>query len=171
MVLDVARRYAASPGSKALVVAFFNLEEQGLLGSISLAQRNPQPLGDLRLFIGVDAGSPAGEAMEWQLMGGAPAHRGAQVADSIARARGWSTTSTPPRGISDVYAFARLGVPVLFPIPGRVWRGYTDAARNAAMARFDHYHQPSDEASREFPLVGTWHFADWLWQIVRVSTR
>jgi hypothetical protein len=171
MVLDVARRYAAAPGTKPLVVAFFNLEEQGLVGSRALAQSAPQPLGDLRLFIGVDAGSPAGEAMQWQLMGGAPEHPAERVADSLARARGWSTTSTPPRGISDVYAFSQLGVPILFPIPGRVWRGYTDAERNAAMTKFDHYHQPTDEPRRDFPLVGTWHFADWLWSIVRATSR
>jgi hypothetical protein len=171
MVLDVARRYAASPGTRPLVVAFFNLEEQGLLGSLALARSGPQPLGDLRLLIGVDAGSPAGEAMQWQLMGGSPTHRGAQIADSLARQRGWTTSSTPPRGISDVFAFSQLGVPILFPIPGRVWRGYTDAERGAAMARFDHYHQPSDEPTREFPLTGTAHFADWLWSIVRVTTR
>jgi Zn-dependent M28 family amino/carboxypeptidase len=171
MVLDVARRYAASPGARPLVVAFFNLEEQGLLGSMSLARSGPQPLGDLRLLIGVDAGAPAGEAMEWQLMGGSPTHRAAQLADSLARARGWTTTSTPARAISDVFAFARRGVPVVFPIPGRVWRGYTEAERTAAMTRFDHYHQPSDEPVRAFPLVGTAHFADWLWAIVRVTTR
>ena len=171
MVLDVARRYAAAPGAKPLVVAFFNLEEQGLLGSMDLARRGPQPLGDLRLFLGVDAGSPAGEALDWQLMGGAPEHLAARIADSLARARGWTTASTPPRAISDVYPFSRLGVPVLFPIPGRTWRGYTDAERSAAMARFDHYHQPSDEARRDFPLVGTAYFADWLWSIVYVMTR
>ncbi len=171
MVLDVARRYAAAPGSKPLVVAFFNLEEQGLLGSRSMSQGVPQPLGDLRLLIGVDAGSPAGEAMQWQLMGGVPEHPAARVADSIARARGWATTSTPPRAISDVYPFSQIGIPILFPIPGRVWRGYTDADRAAAMAEFDHYHQPSDEPRRDFPLVGTWHFADWLWSIVRVTSR
>jgi len=171
IVLDVARRYAASPGAKPLVVAFFNLEEQGLLGSLALARTGPQPLGDLRLLIGVDAGSPAGEATQWQLMGGSPTHPAAQLADSIARARGWTTNSTPPRAISDVFAFSRLGVPVLFPIPGRTWRGYTDAERGVAMTRFDHYHQPSDEPVREFPLVGTWHFADWLWTIVRESAK
>jgi Zn-dependent M28 family amino/carboxypeptidase len=171
IVLDVARRYAASPGDKPLVVAFFNLEEEGLLGSLALARRGPQPIGDLKLLIGVDAGSPAGEAIEWQLMGGTPAHFGARIADSLARARGWTTTSTPPRGISDVFAFSQIGVPILFPIPGRTWRGYTDAERSAAMARFDHYHQPSDEPSRAFPLVGTWHFADWLWSMVSVTAR
>jgi hypothetical protein len=109
--------------------------------------------------------------MEWQLMGGSPTHRAAQLADSLARARGWTTTSTPARTISDVFAFAQIGVPVLFPIPGRVWRGYTDSERSAAMARFDHYHKPSDEPVRDFPLAGTAHFADWLWSIVRVTTR
>lgn len=171
MVLDVARRYAANPGTKPLVVAFFNLEEQGLLGSLHVARSGPQPLGDLRLLIGVDAGAPAGEAMEWQLMGGAPEHTAARIADSLSRARGWTTTSTVPRPISDVFAFAQIGVPILFPIPGRVWRGYTDAQRGAAMAAFDHNHQPADEPRRDFPLVGTAHYADWLWSIVRVTTR
>jgi hypothetical protein len=69
-----------------------------------------------------------------------------------------------------VFAFSQLGVPILFPIPRRTWRGYSDAERSMAMSRFDHYHQPSDEPRRDFPLVGTAHFADWLWSIVRLTS-
>lgn len=173
MVLDVARRYARQPGRRPLVVLFFNLEEQGLLGSKAMVARADARtlLDSLRLLIGVDAGSPAGEAIEWQLMGGAPEHFGTRIADSLARARGWTTTSTPPRAISDVFPFAQNGVPILFPIPGRIWRNYTDAQRGAAMARFDHYHRPADEWRADFPLLGTAHFADWLWSIVQTAAR
>lgn len=171
MVIDVARRYARSPGDRPLVVMLFNLEEQGLLGSRALLARADatELVARLVLLVGVDAGSPAGEAMEWQLMGALPGHAGSRIADSLARMRGWTTTSTPPRAISDVFPFSERGVPILFPIPGRVWRGYTDAQRAAAMARFDHYHQPADEARDDFPLVGTAHFADWLWAIVSIA--
>ena len=37
MIFDVARRYVRSPGDRPLVVMFFNLEEQGLLGAKALA--------------------------------------------------------------------------------------------------------------------------------------
>jgi len=89
MTLDVARRYARQPGDRALVVMFFNLEEQGLLGSKALLARADAQafVARLRLFVGVDAGSPAGEAVVWQLMGGSPTHAGARLADSLARAR------------------------------------------------------------------------------------
>ena len=169
MVLDVAARYARSPGDRPLVVIFCNLEEQGLLGSAALVARADAPalLARLRLLIGVDAGSPAGEAIEWQLMGATPSHAGARLADSLARARGWTTVPTATRPISDVFPFAARGVPVLFPIPGKTWKGYTDAQRTDAMRRFDHYHQPSDEWRADFPMVGTAHFADWLFAIVR----
>jgi Zn-dependent M28 family amino/carboxypeptidase len=169
MVLDVASRYARVPGSKPLVVMFFNLEEQGILGAKALVARpDASTIVDrLRLLIGVDAGSPAGEALEWQLMGGLPEHTGTRIADSLARARGWTTTSTAPRAINDVFAFSQRGVPIIFPIPGRRWRGYTDEQRTAAMQRFDHYHQPSDEWRPDFPWVGTAHFADWLAAIVQ----
>jgi Zn-dependent M28 family amino/carboxypeptidase len=172
MVLDVARRYRESPGDRPLIVMFFNLEEQGLLGSRALLARPDAGalIERLRLLIGVDAGSPAGEALEWQLMGALPAHPGARFADSLARARGWTTTPSAPRPISDVFPFSQRGVPILFPIPGKRWRGYTDAERTEAMNRFDHYHQPSDEWRADFPLVGTEHFADWLWAIVRTAT-
>lgn len=171
MVLDVARRYTTSPGPRPLVVIFFNLEEQGLLGSKALVARpDAKPFVDrLELLIGVDAGAPAGEALEWQLMGGLPSHAGARLADSLARSHGWTTMSTPPRPINDVFVFSQLGVPILFPIPGKTWRGYTPAQRDESMRRFDHYHQPSDEFRAEFPLTGTWYFADWLYQIVRRS--
>jgi Zn-dependent M28 family amino/carboxypeptidase len=169
MVLDVAARYARSPGSRALVVMLFNLEEQRLLGSQAIVERPDAGavIDRLRLLIGVDAGSPAGEALEWQLMGGLPEHAGARLADSLARVRGWTTTSTAPRAINDVFSFSQRGVPILFPIPGRRWRGHTDEQRTAAMQRFDHYHQPSDEWRADFPWVGTAHFADWLWAIVQ----
>src|SRR5438105_2339764 len=104
----------------------------------------------LKLLIEVDAGSPAGEALEWQLVGGSPAHSGTRLADSLARARGWTTTSTPPRAISDFHPFAQHGVRTLFPIPGKTWKGYTDAQRAEAMKKFDHYHDPKDEWRPDF---------------------
>jgi hypothetical protein len=175
MVLDVARRWRESPGERGLAVLFFNLEEQGLLGSKAFVRNRDVPpmVARLKLLVGVDAGAPAGEAVEWQLMGGLssedeiPAHAGTRIADSLARARGWTTTATPARPINDVFVFAQLGVPILFPIPGKTWRGYTSEQRDAAMRRFDHYHQPSDEYNPAFPLIGTWYFADWLYQIIR----
>jgi Zn-dependent M28 family amino/carboxypeptidase len=172
MVLDVARRYREMPGDRALLVMFFNLEEQGLLGSKALVARADAPLltRRLRLLVGVDAGSPAGEATEWQLMGTLPGHAGAALADSLARAHGWTTTASAPRPISDVFPFAQQGVPILFPIPGKSWKGYTDAQRTESMRRFDHYHQLADEWSAEFPLIGTQYFADWLWEIVRSAS-
>ena len=172
MVLDVASRYREAPGDRPLVVMFFNLEEQGLLGSKALVARtDAQPVLDrLRLLIGVDAGSPAGEALEWQLMGALPEHPGGRLADSLARSRGWMTTASAPRAISDVFPFSQRGVPIIFPIPGKTWRGYTDVQRSEAMRRFDHYHQPSDEWSAEFPMLGTRYFADWLWEIVRSAS-
>jgi len=173
MVLDVARRYAASPGDRPLVVLFFNLEEQHLLGSKALlARQDAQPFVDrLRLLIGMDAGAPAGEAMEWQLMGAVPDHPGARLADSLARARGWTTSASAARPINDVFTFSQRGVPILFPIPGTVWRGYSEAERADAMRRFDHYHQPSDEWRPDFPLTGTAFFADWVWSIVHEASN
>jgi hypothetical protein len=169
MILDIARRWNAAPGSRGLLIMFFNLEEQGLLGSKVFAERRDvvPVMNRLKLLVGVDAGAPAGEAMEWQLMGGLPEHAGTRIADSLARARGWTTTSTVPRPINDVFVFSQRGVPILFPIPGKTWRGYTPEQRDEAMRRFDHYHQPSDEYNPAFPLIGTWYYADWLYQIIR----
>ena len=169
IIMDVARRYARAPGDRPLAFLFFNLEEQGLLGAKAFVAR-PDASGLMARFgllIGVDAGSPAGEALEWQLMSSVPPHAAARLADSLARGRGWTTTASAPRPISDVFPFAERGVPILFPIPGRTWRGYTDAQRTEAMQRFDHYHQPSDEWRADFPLIGTATFADWLWSVVR----
>jgi Zn-dependent M28 family amino/carboxypeptidase len=173
MSLEVARRYAQAPGNRGLIVMFFNLEEQGLLGSKAFVERpDVAPIMErMDLLIGVDAGSPAGEALDWQLMGGLPEHTGTRLADSIAQARGWATVSTPPRAISDVFPFSQKGVPILFPIPGQRWRTYTANERNQLMRRFDHYHQPGDEYDPAFPLVGTRHFADWLYAIVSQASR
>ena len=173
MIFDVARRYVQSPGDRPLVVMFFNLEEQGLLGAKALAARADAAsfIDRLKLLIEVDAGSPAGEALTWQLMQSASPNPGANIADSLAHARGWATTSSAPRPISDVFVFAQRGVPILFPIPGAKWRGYTDEQRAEAMRRFDHYHQPSDQWRPDFPWVGTAAYADWLYTIVERSSR
>ena len=173
MIFDVARRYTRSPGDRPLVVMFFNLEEQGLLGAKALAARaDAAPFIDrLKLLIGVDAGSPAGEALTWQIMGAEPPNFGARIADSLARARGWTTTPSAPRPINDVFVFAQRGVPIVFPIPGARWRGYTDAQRAEALRKFDHYHQPSDQWRSDFPWVGTAAYADWLSAIVERATR
>jgi len=169
MVMDVARRYASAPGERSLVVMYFNLEEQGLLGVLAWA-RDPanRPLARRMSFVlGVDAGSPAGEATSWELMGGAPEHPYTRLADSLAKGRGWTVRTTTPRPISDVYLFSRFGVPILFPIPGATWKGYTAEQRAEAMKRFDHYHQPSDQYRPDFPWAGTAAYAEWLWEIVR----
>jgi Zn-dependent M28 family amino/carboxypeptidase len=169
MILDLSRRWVASPGERPLVVMFFNLEEQGLLGAAALASRPDASslTSRLGLLLGVDAGSPAGEAMTWQLMGAQPPSVGSRIADSLAHARGWTTTTTPPRAINDVYVFAQHGVPIVFPIPGAVWRGYTPEQHADAMRRFDHYHQPSDQWRADFPWTGTAIYAEWLWEIVK----
>ncbi len=173
MILDIGRRFVASPGDRPLVIMFFNLEEQDLLGSKALVARADAPpiLSRMGLLIGVDAGSPAGEATEWQLMGAVPPNGGSRLADSLARVRGWTTTGSAPRPISDVFPFSQHGVPIIFPIPGKTWKGYTDAQRADAMQKFDHYHQPSDEWRADFPLVGTTAYVEWLWSIVRGATR
>lgn len=172
MIFDVARRYVQSPGERPLVVMFFNLEEQGLLGAKALAARpDAAPFIErLKLLIGVDAGSPAGEALAWQIMGADPPNFGARIADSLARVHGWTTTASVARPINDVYVFAQRGVPIVFPIPGAEWRGYTKAQRDEAMRKFDHYHQPADQWRPDFPMVGTAKYAEWLWEIVRVAT-
>jgi Zn-dependent M28 family amino/carboxypeptidase len=172
MIFDVARRYVAAPGDRPLVVMFFNLEEQGLLGAKALAARPDADafIRRLKLLIGVDAGSPAGEALTWQIMGGMPPSAGSRIADSLARARGWTTTASAPRSINDVYVFAQRGVPIVFPIPGATWRGYTEAQRAEAMRKFDHYHQPADQWRPDFPWTGTAAYADWLWSIVQRTT-
>ena len=173
MIFDVARRYVQSAGDRPLVVMFFNLEEQGLLGAKALAARaDAAPFIDrLKLLIGVDAGSPAGEALTWQIMGAEPPNPGSRIADSLARARGWTTTASAPRPINDVFVFAQRGVPIVFPIPGAVWRGYTDAQRAEALRKFDHYHQPSDQWRPDFPWVGTAAYVNWLYAIVERTTR
>jgi Zn-dependent M28 family amino/carboxypeptidase len=172
MILDLSRRWVTSPGERPLVVIFFNLEEQGLLGAAALASRQDASsvFDRIGLLVGVDAGSPAGEATTWQLMGAQPPSVGSRIADSLARVRGWTTTATPPRSINDVYVFAQRGVPIVFPIPGAVWRGYTTEQRADAMKKFDHYHQPSDQWRADFPWTGTAIYAQWLWEIVRQTS-
>lgn len=167
MVVDVARRYIATPGDLSLVVMFFNLEEQGFIGSLSWATAERPLLARFTFVLGVDAGSPAGEATNWELMGAEPAHAYSRLADSLARLRGWTTRATRVRPISDAFILALGMIPIVFPIPGAEWKGYTADQRKAAMEKFDHYHQPADGPRPDFPMTGTAAYAEWLWEIVR----
>src|SRR5260370_15906775 len=89
MILDLAKRYMNVPGDRPLVVMFFNLEEQGLLGSKALVARpDARALLDrLKLLIEVDAGSPAGGDPSWAVGRRAPAHARGRLAVSPAPAR------------------------------------------------------------------------------------
>ena len=173
VIIDLARRYSVDPGQSGLAILFFNLEEEGLLGSSAFLDTDEGRalVSRLSVLIGLDAGAPAGEPLEWQIMGGAPLHPAAKLADSLAGLRGWKATITPIRPISDVYLFGALGVPILFPIPGSSWRDYTESERAQAMARFDHYHSPKDEWRPDFPWTGTMAMADWIWDIITIMSN
>lgn len=173
MALDVARRFHLAPADRPLLVAIFNLEEQGLLGSKAWLEQpgTASIVNRLQLLVGIDAGTPLGEPITWQLMGGAPEHSGTRLADSLARSRGWTTTTSVPRQISDVYPFAERGVPILFPIPGKPWIGYDEERLAQAVMESDHYHQPADQWRPDFPLTGTWYFADWVFDILHHAAK
>ncbi len=109
MIFDVARRYVQSPGDRPLVVMFFNLEEQGLLGAKALAARADAPpfIDRLKLLIGVDAGSPAGEALTWQIMGSRADRTSARASRTHSRARAAGRRPRRRRGRSTTCSSSR----------------------------------------------------------------
>jgi hypothetical protein len=140
-----------------------------MLGSKALLTRadGPSLTGRLKVLIGVDAGAPAGEAMEWQLMG---CRRHCMLAGASrftrTRARMDRTTQTPPRAIIErVFRFAaRRPDPVsLFRAThGRATRRLS--ARRRCGASTTTTSRPMS-GTRAFPLIGVATFADWLWSI------
>src|SRR5206468_10143209 len=111
--------------------------------------------------INLDAGAPPGRPWSWRI---AVAERGApltRLAQDVAADRGWSVTTSPATPNSDYYPFARSGVPAIFIIPGTApYQGLSADSSQALRRRWDHYHEPADEWSPDFPFAGLGRYAE-----------
>lgn len=152
MVMDIARAIAASPvkPSRSLLFACVTAEEQGLWGSVYLANHFPLPTSGLQLAINFDAVAPLGLPKE----ASAPGYERttfASVFDKTAAEFGLRVIPDvrPESGSyyrSDQFSFARIGVPAFSLNAGLKFEGHPESwiqQRSAEITR--NYHQPGDK--------------------------
>jgi len=154
MKSDTTRRMRHS-----VIFVFFVGEERGLLGSDFYVARPLWPLERTSAVINIDAGAPPGKLTSWRLAGVDSTGLGG-LAIKVAREQGWTVTTSPPRANSDYYPFVREGVPAVFIIPGAgPFEGLSADSSDALRKRWDHYHQPADQWSEDFPFSGVARYA------------
>ena len=150
-MLEAARLLSASGGAKRSVVFFATAaEEKGLLGSDYFVAHPTVPLEKIVAAISVD-GLMAFHDFGTIVALGADHSTLGEI--SLAAARSIDAVHTPDpipgRGnlaLSDQYPFLRVGIPVLFPNPGR-GQSRNGTEDVAAWDEYEsrHYHQPSDD--------------------------
>jgi Zn-dependent M28 family amino/carboxypeptidase len=112
-VLELARRLAASPPPRSVLVLHFDAEEWGLVGSRMFVQRPPVPASAIVFMLNLDM---VGRLRDRDLLidgtAADPATRA--LGDSVARAMGMrSSHSNVSAGRSDHAVFAAIDVPAL----------------------------------------------------------
>jgi len=167
MLLSIAQALGARGNRPrhATLFLFFTGEEQGLLGSDYYVARPLWPLKKMLGVINLDAGAPPARPWSWRIAGG---DRGAlgRIAQDVAADHGWSAITSPATPNSDYFPFARSGVPAIFIVPGPgPYQGLTADSSAALRRRWDHYHDPADEWSADFPFAGLGRYAEYAFYI------
>lgn len=112
-LLELARRLAASPPPRSVLLIHFDAEEWGLVGSRAFVQKPPIPASTIVFMLNLDmVGRLKGQTL---LVDGSVADNAAlTMADSVARSLGVPTEHTKStEGLSDHAPFASIGVPAL----------------------------------------------------------
>jgi Iap family predicted aminopeptidase len=173
MLLGIAQAVRC-PGrlpKHSVLFLFPTAEEHGLLGSEYYAAHPLWPLERTLAVINLDAGAPPGRPSSWRLAG-TPGSKLALLATDVAHAHGWSATVSQATPNSDHYPFLRAGVPAVFVIPGPgPYEGMSVDSSRALKARWDAYHQPSDQWRPGFPLAGLGRYAEYALLIAEALDR
>jgi len=130
-LLELARRLAASPPPRSVLIIHFDAEEWGLVGSRAFVQRPPIPPSTMVFMLNLDmVGRLNGRSL---LVDGSVADIASRdIADSVARAVGVRPErSLVSAGRSDHAPFAEIGVPALSLTSGfhSDYHRVTDVAR------------------------------------------
>jgi Zn-dependent M28 family amino/carboxypeptidase len=161
-LLAVAKAFAALPERprRSLLFASVGAEEQGLLGSETLARHPPVPAGRLAAALNLDGANIWGRTRDVPVVG-----LGKSTLDewirTIAETQGRRVVpeAFPEKGAfyrSDHLSLARIGVPAVCLEPGTEIVGRPAGwgrDRQEAWERA-HYHQPSDDLTDEWDLSG-----------------
>ena len=144
-LLAVARSWARSPGRRPLLLAAWNAEEVGLLGSEAFAAAPPLPLE--RVFFNFNMDGAGYTDTTAVVLNGYDFTNLQPVIDSAIAAVGLTPKPDPvPQynlyRASDNWSLAKRGVPAINMAPG--FDGFSEELMR-------YYHQPADEASEVDP--------------------
>jgi Zn-dependent M28 family amino/carboxypeptidase len=160
-LLAIARAAGLSaPTKRARVFVAVTAEEQGLLGSEWYAKHPTFPAGKIAADVNIDSANVLGRTSD---IGFAGYGRSSvdPVVVALARAQGRTVHSEafPEKGgyyRSDQFSFAKVGVPGIFLRGGPAYVGRPAAWGEEQSTLYEklHYHQPSDEYSKDWDLEG-----------------
>ena len=160
MLLAIAQYLVDERPPRSVLFVWFTGEERGLLGSDYFAAHPLVPPRRMAGVINLDAGAPPAPPALWRISGGDRSSLG-PIAIEVARQAGWDAQTAPASPNTDYYPFLRLGVPAVFLVPGPgPFEGLTTDSSDALRRRWDHYHQPGDEWSGDYPLSGLVRYAE-----------
>lgn len=169
MLLAIAETMRAAPPDRSVLFLFFAAEERGLLGSTYYTTRPLVPLERTAAVINLDAGAPPAPPVSWRIAGDSIGL--GPLARDVAASHGWTATLSAASPNTDYWPFLTRGVPAIFIVPGNEWEGVSAEGREALRERWDHYHQPSDEWSAEFPFRGVARYADFALEVGRAAAQ
>jgi hypothetical protein len=159
MLLGIADALRTNPPARSVLFLFFTAEERGLLGATWFVTEPPVELDRIAALVNLDGGAPPRPPVEWRVAGN-PEAPFSELAGRIITDSGWKPNVTGTAPNSDHWPFLRRGVPSVFLIPGNTWEHTTDAERLALRERWDHYHQPADAWSVDYPFAGIARYAE-----------
>jgi Zn-dependent M28 family amino/carboxypeptidase len=161
-VLAMARAATALPvrPARSMIFAALAGEEQGLLGSRSLAQAPPVPAGRIAAVLNMDGMNVFGRTRDVSLIGLGKSSLD-DVVTAVARWQGRVVTGDPfpDRGSfyrSDHFELAKVGVPATYVDEGTDYVGRPPGWGKETLDAWNekHYHQPSDEWRDDYDLSG-----------------
>ncbi len=167
LALAEAMQHPGSEPDHSVIFLFLTGEELGLLGSDYWVIHPGYPHDRTVGVINLDAGAPPARPKNWRIAGGDSSALGNQAA-AVARAQGWTATTSPATPNSDYFPFWRRGVPAIFIIPGvGAYEGLTEDSSDALRRRWDRYHQLGDEYADDFPFEGLARYAHFAYLVAR----
>ena len=161
-LLAIAHACASLPQrpARSILFAAVGAEEQGLLGSLFLAENLPLPAGNLAAVINIDGLNIIGPTHDVNVIGFGKSNLD-ELVDGIARWQGRVVTpdNFPDRGYyyrSDQFSLAKVGVPGVYLHSGISVRDKPEGWGKEQLEVWTQtkYHQPSDEYSDDWDLRG-----------------
>jgi Zn-dependent M28 family amino/carboxypeptidase len=162
-LLELARAAAAAgtPPARSFLFATVCAEEQGLLGSLYMAQSPPIPAAKLLANVNMDGTAVLGETEDFTFLGAERSKLGAHV-ERAAKALGFQASPDPhpEKGFyfrSDQFSFAKVGIPALKLGNGLRYRGRPAAWGEERFQDYvkHRYHRPKDEPRADWNLAGS----------------